>query len=238
MRMESVTPVASPEGSRWLGGLGDARSWVEVIGQASSAARLLVRYVAVMAAVGAIAAVGVLDANPILIVGAMALSPDIVPMSAACVGVVGLRANLVVRAVATLAIGLATAAIASGSVSQLLLSVGALGTASTNSSIGTLATPDISTVVIALAAGVAGMLTFESQGSIAIGVGISVTTIPAVAYLGVVTGEGHTQNALNALAVLVTNVLGVVVAGTATLFIQRRWRDRHTRAQQLGPDVA
>ena len=40
------------------------------------------------------------------------------------------------------------------------------------------------TVLVALAAGMAGMLAYETAGSAAVGVAISVTTIPAAAYLG------------------------------------------------------
>jgi Domain of unknown function (DUF389) len=40
------------------------------------------------------------------------------------------------------------------------------------------------TVLVALAAGMAGMLAFETAGSAAVGVAISVTTIPAAAYVG------------------------------------------------------
>jgi Domain of unknown function (DUF389) len=42
--------------------------------------------------------------------------------------------------------------------------------------------------LIALAAGVAAILFFETRASAAVGVAISVTTIPASAYLGVAIG--------------------------------------------------
>ena len=48
-----------------------------------------------------------------------------------------------------------------------------------------LTTVDVATVGVALAAGVAGMLALETRASSAVGVGISITTIPAAAYLGV-----------------------------------------------------
>ena len=84
--------------------------------------------------------------------------------------------------------------------------------------------------MIALAAGVAGMLTFETRGASVVGVAISITTIPAAAYLGVVTIDGNGADALGALGVLATNVLCVITAGTTTLLVQRWWRDR-TAAQ-------
>jgi len=41
---------------------------------------------------------------------------------------------------------------------------------------------------IAIVAGVAGMLAFETRASSGVGIAISVTTIPAAAYLGVDAG--------------------------------------------------
>ena len=62
-------------------------------------------------------------------------------------------------------------------------------------------------MLIALAAGIAAMLSFESRASAAVGVAISVTTIPASAYLGVAIGAGGAGGeALGALVVLLINV--------------------------------
>jgi hypothetical protein len=46
-----------------------------------------------------------------------------------------------------------------------------------------------STILVALAAGVAGMLAVATRASSAVGVAISVTTIPAAAFLGVALGS-------------------------------------------------
>jgi hypothetical protein len=77
------------------------------------------------------------------------------------------------------------------------------------------------TIVVALAAGVAGMLAFETRASSGVGVAISVTTIPAAAYLGVAAGLGQADKALGALGVLGTNVAMMVVGGGVTLGLQR-----------------
>ena len=50
---------------------------------------------------------------------------------------------------------------------------------------------------------------------------VSVTTIPAAAYLGVGLGLGETGNAMGALGVLSVNVVMLVVAASATLVLQR-----------------
>jgi hypothetical protein len=75
---------------------------------------------------------------------------------------------------------------------------------------------------VSLAAGVAGMLAVETRASAAVGVGISITTIPAAAYLGVAAGVGEATKVGGALAVLGVNVLMLLIAGTLTLVLQRR----------------
>ena len=84
-----------------------------------------------------------------------------------------------------------------------------------------LSTVNIPTPLVALAAGVAGMLALETRASSAVGVAISVTTIPASAYLGVAVGVGVASKALGALLVLAINVAMLLVGGCVTLLMQR-----------------
>ena len=65
-----------------------------------------------MVTAGVIAGVGVLTASSILIVGAMAVSPDLLPMSAAAIGLADRRWNLAGRAWLTLTVGLLISAVA------------------------------------------------------------------------------------------------------------------------------
>ena len=80
---------------------------------------------------------------------------------------------------------------------------------------------NISTPIVAFAAGVAGMLAFETRASSAVGVAISVTTIPASAYLGVAAGVGAHAEVFSALAVLGINVAMLLIGGSLTLITQR-----------------
>jgi hypothetical protein len=89
-----------------------------------------------------------------------------------------------------------------------------------------LAVTDYSTVLIALVAGVAAMLAFETRASTAVGVAISVTTIPASAYWGVALGAGEASGAGGALLVLAVNVCLLIASGSATLEVQRRLSSR------------
>jgi uncharacterized hydrophobic protein (TIGR00271 family) len=195
-----------------------------VLGQARRNARPVSLYLAFTIAAGVIAAFGVIEVNTILIVGAMAVSPDMLPISATCVGLVSWRLVLVRRALGTLIVGLATSCTAAALVSVALDVTNLMPSdfALNGDALGGLTTVDSSTVGVAFAAGVAGILAQETRASSAVGVAISVTTIPAAAYLGVAAGVGEEDKAWGALGVLSVNVAVLLMAGTLTLAVQRR----------------
>jgi hypothetical protein len=76
-------------------------------------------------------------------------------------------------------------------------------------------------ILVAFAAGVAGMLAVETRASSAVGVAISVTTIPATAYLGVALGIGEFRTSMSALGVLGVNVAMMLAGGSLALLVQR-----------------
>jgi uncharacterized hydrophobic protein (TIGR00271 family) len=221
--------VVAPQHRHHFGEGGvDGFSWVEVVGQAKANSRLLARYLALINVSAVIAACGVITSSSILIVGAMAVSPDLLPICATSVGLVRRRFGLARRAFVTLVMGLGLVVVTAMVLSALLKWLGFLpdGFEVEESALSTLAKTDYTTVLVALAAGVAGMLAFETRASAAVGVAISVTTIPASAYLGVALGAGGIEHALGALVVLIINVTLLIVGGTMTLLAQRALPNR------------
>lgn len=73
--------------------------WLDLLSQAGVNARPLARYLVFMATAGVIAAFGVIYAETTLIVGAMAISPDRLPVTAAATALVLRRWRLACRAV-------------------------------------------------------------------------------------------------------------------------------------------
>jgi uncharacterized hydrophobic protein (TIGR00271 family) len=219
-KMEVVAPLHHHHHGE---GGADGFAWVEVLGAARANSRPLARYLALINVAAVIAALGVITSNSILIVGAMAVSPDLLPICATCVGIARGDRDISRRAFATLTLGLGLVVLTAAALSLLLKWTGFLpdGFDVEESSLSTLAETDYSTVLIALAAGVAGMLAFETRASQAVGVAISVTTIPASAYLGVAIGSGGIDHAFGALVVLVINVTLLIAGGTMTLLVQR-----------------
>jgi Domain of unknown function (DUF389) len=100
--------VGQPAGTEREAGV----AWSDVLGSAWREARPIGRYLAFMFAAGVIACYGVTDDNPILIVGAMAVSPDLLPIVAIAVGVVGRNLRLAGASLLTLAIGLGLTSLA------------------------------------------------------------------------------------------------------------------------------
>jgi uncharacterized hydrophobic protein (TIGR00271 family) len=197
--------------------------WADLLAQAGRNSRPFARYLVLMGIAGVIAAYGVIYVNAILIVGAMAVSPDLLPITAIGTAVVAKRLRLGARAFVALAAGLAVTGLAATLLSKSLdlldllpggfkLGVGPLtGLTTINSS----------TFVVAFVAGIAGMLALETRASAAVGVAISVTTIPAAAYFGVGTGVGEISKAAAALAVLGINVAMLATGASSALLIQR-----------------
>ena len=169
-----------------------------------------------MLAAGVIASYGVVEYNVILIVGAMAISPDLLPITAVGVGLVDRRLRLAGRALRrwSWAWGSQAPRQRSSAFAQDQSTGLPTGFNIDSTVLGGLTTVNDETIVVALAAGVAGMLALETRASSGVGVAVSVTTIPAAAYLGVAVGLGERGNALGALEVLGTNIAMLVVAAS------------------------
>jgi uncharacterized hydrophobic protein (TIGR00271 family) len=222
IRMDSVGPEA---GARALSTV----IWTDLLGRSRENARpFAARFLVFMAAAGVIAGFGVLYNNEILIVGAMAVSPDMLPITATCTGLVLRRWRLATRSFITLVIGLAFGGLAAGVMTAILNPLDLLpaGFKIGGTSFDNLFTVNASTVGVAFIAGVAGILAFETRASAAVGVAISITTIPAAAYLGVAAGVGQLSNALEGLLVLTVNVAMIMLGGSLTLLLQRWFRRR------------
>jgi uncharacterized hydrophobic protein (TIGR00271 family) len=203
----------------------DVVVWEEVVEDAAEDSRLSLTYLLIMAVAGLVAAIGVYGDQPVLIVGAMALSPDLTPLSALSVGLVTRRLPIAGRGASTLLIGLAVAA-AVGAVTIAVASAYGQGPVGGGFGRGVLTTfitnPGLAGAVVALAGGVAAMLSFERRSAGAVvGVAISVTTIPAAAGLGVAIGRTDVARALGALAVLGINLSCLTAGAVVTASLQR-----------------
>jgi len=204
----------------------DALVWEEVEAQARTGARLTVSYLAFMAVAACIASVGIILDSPILIVGAMVVGPEYGPLAAGCVGAARGRFRPAGRAMGTLVIGLGIGALAA-MVAILLFRATGLADGGYDLSDRQLTAfishPDGLAAVVAVLAGIAGMLSLtEGRAGALVGVLVSVTTIPAVANIGVATAYGEWRELEGAALQLLVNLVGLTVAGVLTLRFQAR----------------
>jgi uncharacterized hydrophobic protein (TIGR00271 family) len=221
VRQDVVAPIPPPQ-ARFAGP--QEFAWLEVMGEARTHSRPLGRYLALMTVAAVLGAIGVITDNPILIVGAMAVSPDILPICAACVGIVAGRIPLARRAAVTLLLGIVLTWVVAAALAWALQAVDILspGFQVHEEGLHGLQSIDYSTILVALAAGVAAMLSFETRAASAVGVAISVTTIPASALFGVSLGLGEVSVIWGAAGVLAVNVTLLLLSGVVTLVVQRR----------------
>ena len=204
----------------------DAVIWEDVEHRTEEMTELSLFFVAFMVLAMMIATVGILLDQPILIVGAMVVGPEFGPLAGLCVAIVERRGSLVRRSLLALAVGFPVG---------ILATIGATGffdwvdlipnrfDPADHPLTNFISHPDVFSVFVAFVAGVAGVLSLTSAKSGAlIGVLISVTTIPAAANIGVAAALGDAGEAAGAGLQLGLNLAALVVAGVATLYIQRR----------------
>jgi uncharacterized hydrophobic protein (TIGR00271 family) len=214
VRFETVGPSAETESVALL--------WADVLSQARARARMPARYFVLMCVAGVVASFGVVNRSSILIVGAMAISPDLLPVTAACTGLVLRRWGLVLRGLTTLLAGLGVACVGAAAIAFFLDVADLLPSGFTVREIPAAQSHvSAATIIVAFSAGVAGMLSVETRASSAVGVAISVTTIPAAAYLGVAVGIDELGKAWSAVPVLAVNIAMMLAGGSLALAVQR-----------------
>jgi uncharacterized hydrophobic protein (TIGR00271 family) len=238
--VETISDAAALAEQAAKGSPADAVVWEQVESRTSESAELSISFLAFMVLATLIAAVGIMTDSQILIIGAMVVGPEFGPLAGFAVAVVQRRIDLARRSFIALAVGFPVA-IAASFVMTLVLR--ALGPAPDElTAIGHPATlfisdPNTFSVIVALLAGITGVLSLTTAKSGAlIGVLISVTTIPAAANVGVAAAYGDWEECRGALAQLLINLLCLTAAGVVTLSVQRAEFVRRRRRYRLaGP---
>jgi uncharacterized hydrophobic protein (TIGR00271 family) len=208
----------------------DAVVWDELIARTGGDSRLTLTFLAFLTLACLIAVVGVVTDSPITVVGAMVVGPEFAPLAAMAVGLVVRRGDLVRRAALALGVGFPLA--------MLIAAVGALFGEWTGlidaGVVGSLKQVDFIyqvgpfSLILAMLAGAAGMLSLTSAKSAALtGVFISVTTVPAAAFAVVaITTSAWPMAGRSALQLLV-NLVGIAFAGVLVLLMRTRRDDRN-----------
>jgi len=215
----------------------DAVIWDEVVARTGEESRLSISYQAFLTIACLLAAVGAITDSPVTVVGAMVLGPEFGPLAAVSVGVVLGRGDLVRRGAFALAAGFPLAMAVTAVAALVLDATGLLSTADLADldQVGFIYEVGPFSLIVALLAGAAGMLSLTSAKSAAlVGVFISVTTVPAAAFASVALVEGRYGQAVQSVAQLAINLVGIVVAAAAVLLLSRRRSQRGGRKLSAG----
>jgi uncharacterized hydrophobic protein (TIGR00271 family) len=210
-------------------------SWEEVAARTRDDTSFTWAYGLLMTLAGVIAAGGILTNNELLIVGAMIVSPDYGPVAGFCVAIVGGLVGRARSSAIALLAGFVVAALAAATIGVIARMIGLVPEAylSGDRPVAELISdPDVASLVVALAAGVAGIVALgQAKSGAIVGVLVSVTTIPAVANIGVALAFANPDEAIGAAAQLSINVAGLVSAGLASLWLGQRLSRRRAIAE-------
>ena len=203
----------------------DAVVWEELLARTGDDSRLTATFLAFLTVACLIAVVGIVTDSPVTVVGAMVLGPEFGPLAAIAVGLVLRRMDLVRRAALALGVGFPLA--------MLIAAVGTLLGEWTGlievAALGSLQQVDFIyqvgpfSLIVALLAGAAGMLSLTSAKSAAlVGVFISVTTVPAAAFAVIAATTSAWRNAAESSVQLLVNLVGIVLAAALVLVVRTR----------------
>ena len=199
--------------------------WAVVEGTIRASATYPPSFYVLLVIAGLIAAVGILTNSQILVIGAMVVGPEYFAIIAAALGCSKREWPLVQESLTALGRGFLAAVVAAF---LFALAIRAAGVAPEPFLHGVrpvanlINSPNIFSVIVAVLAGVAGVVSLtESRANALIGVFISITTLPAAASIGLSVAFSSWHDAVGSLYQLLLNVVILIAVGAAGLSAQR-----------------
>jgi uncharacterized hydrophobic protein (TIGR00271 family) len=221
----AVSSAARRAEDRAPGDGADAVVWEQVVRTTDADSSPSVSYLAFLTIATLLAAVAIINDSAILVIGAMVLGPEFAPLAALAVAVLHRRPSIARQAAISLVIGFAVAIAITALAVLAGRGLGWFGPElllADRPATGFITAPDRWSVVVAVLAGVAGVLSLTSAKSGAlVGVFISVTTVPAAADMALAMALGGGPEFIRAATQLGINLVGILVAALATLALQK-----------------
>jgi uncharacterized hydrophobic protein (TIGR00271 family) len=232
----SLSKVADDAIEEAPGDPDDAVIWEELAQRVSADSRITWAYLAFLAIATQLAGIAVLQNSLVLIMGAMVLGPEFGPIAAICFGLLRGKWHLTATAFRTLVVGFTIAIAITFACALVSAWLGwiDIDNLDTNAEMEFIVKPDKWSFIVALLAGVAGVLSITAgKSSALIGVFISVTTVPAAGHVAVALALGAWHEVAPSITQLAVNILGMVISGTATLVVQRKFWPQVGRRSSL-----
>jgi uncharacterized hydrophobic protein (TIGR00271 family) len=230
VRADQAEAAAPGEGA-------DAVIWDEVSSQTGEDSRLTWNFLAFLVLATQLAAIGIVTDSPIAIVGAMAVGPEFGPLAALAVALVRREGRLGRGAALALGVGFPVAMLVAALAAWLSVPLGLFpaDVLERGSAVEFIYHPGPYSLIVAVLAGIAGMLSVISRRSAAlIGVFISVTTVPAAGYVAVALVLGEYEKAVGSALQLLLNLAGIVAAAVAVLVFYRLIQRRNPPGTKTG----
>jgi len=203
----------------------DALVWDELIARTREDSTLTMTFVTFLTIALLLAAVGLANDSAVTVVGAMVVGPEFGPLAALAVAVHQHRIKLARQALAALLVGFPVAMAVTAVVTWAAEAMHwiSLRTVQNVQQVDFVYQVGRMSLVVALLAGAAGMLSLVSSKSAAlVGVFISVTTVPAAGFAVVAAVLGDWPVAARSTAQLAVNMVGIVAAGLLVLWVRPR----------------
>jgi len=218
------------------GSSADAVIWADVTQRAYEESELNWTYLAFMTLATLLASIAIVVDSQVLVIGAMVLGPEFIPIAALGLALVRRRGTLFGLAARTLFVGFGVAITLT---TLAALAARALGWIVTEDVTGErpgtdfIYTPDKWSFIVALIAAAAGVLSLTSAkvGGLS-GVFISVTTVPAAGNVALGLAFGAWDEVTGSAIQLALNISGMILAGWATLALQHLVWNRKARHRQ------
>jgi uncharacterized hydrophobic protein (TIGR00271 family) len=229
VHVEPVRTWMSQEGfeaeRRTPGSSADSVVWADVTQRAYEESELNWTYLSFMTLATLIASIAIVLDSQILVIGAMVLGPEFIPIAALGVAAVRRRPSLLALATRTLTVGFLVAIILTALAALVARGLGwivADDITGPRPSTAFIYTPDKWSFIVAVIAAAAGVLSLTSAkvGGLS-GVFISVTTVPAAGNIALGLAFGAEHEIWGSTQQLLLNLTGMALAGWATLAFQQ-----------------
>ncbi len=190
-------------------------SWEELYSDIIVASKLNKVYVVLVALSSILAAIGILDNNVAVIIGAMVIAPLLGPNLALSLATIIGDLSLARNALRTNFVGIIIAVAFSIVIGFTLHVDPHIHELESRTSVG------LGDVVLALVSGSAGALAFTSGApATLIGVAVAVALLPPLVSFGLLLGAGYTSLALGSLLLFLVNIISINLAGVITFLAQ------------------
>jgi len=172
-------------------------------------------YISMIILSSIVASIGVINNNVAVIIGAMVIAPMLTPNVSLSLATALGDLPLAKSALKNIFLGIFIAIVLSFALGLLLPVDPSLQEISSRTSV------ELMDIVLALASGAAGALSFTSAApAVLIGVAVAVALMPPLVVFGLLLGAGYYSLALGALLLFLANLISVNLAGVVTFLAQ------------------